>query len=73
MNNQLTKRQEQILKLLLAGYTQQEICKTLSLHTNTVSDYKRAVMKKWNAENIIELVVKSIKKGYLDMSEKRFK
>jgi DNA-binding NarL/FixJ family response regulator len=72
MNPKLSKRQVQILKMILAGYTQQEICEILDLHTNSVSGYKRIIMDKWGVENMIELVVESIKRGYLEMDEKRF-
>jgi hypothetical protein len=29
-------------------------------------------MEKWDVENIVELIVKSIKLGYLDMNEEHF-
>ncbi|MBD78549.1 MAG: hypothetical protein CL840_06495 [Crocinitomicaceae bacterium] len=71
MEAQLPKRQKQVLKLMLAGYTQQEICKLLNLHTNTVSCYKKIIMEKWDAENMVELVLESIKRGYLEIEEEK--
>jgi DNA-binding NarL/FixJ family response regulator len=72
MKTKLSDRQRQVLKLILAGYSQKEICSALDLHSNSVCTYKRIIMEKWNVENLIELVVKSIKLGYLDIDEERF-
>ena len=70
MKTTLSKRQKQVLKLFLAGYSHQEICKVLNLHTNTISCYKKIIMDKWEVKNIIELTVESIKRGYLEIDEK---
>ncbi|MBD77719.1 MAG: hypothetical protein CL840_02105 [Crocinitomicaceae bacterium] len=72
MNRMLTRREEQILKMLLAEYTQPEICKVLKLHCNTVSDAKRRVMEKWNVLTMVGLVKEGIKRGYLELEEDHF-
>lgn len=65
----LSKRETQILKLLLAEYTQTEICKVLNIHANTVSSAKRQIMKKWQVNSIIGIVKEAIKQGYLELEE----
>ena len=65
----LSKREEQVLKLLLAEYSQVEICQLLELSYSRVSDIKRIIMQKWGVETMISLVIKSIKLGYLEVEE----
>ena len=67
MKKELSKRQRQILKMILAGYSQQEICKILNLHTNTVCSYKRLIMDKWEVETTVELIIEAIRRGYLEI------
>ncbi|MFT6504157.1 MAG: DNA-binding NarL/FixJ family response regulator [Crocinitomicaceae bacterium] len=69
MIKSLSKREEQVLKLLLAEYSQVEICQLLELSYSRVSDIKRIIMQKWNVETMISLVIKSIKMGYLEIEE----
>lgn len=69
MVKSLSKREEQVLKLLLAEYSQVEICQLLELSYSRVSDIKRIIMQKWNVETMISLVIKSIKMGYLELEE----
>lgn len=69
MKTELSKRQKQVLKLFLAGYTHQEVCRTLGLHTNTISCYKKIIMEKWDVKNMVELVIESIKRGYLEIEK----
>jgi DNA-binding NarL/FixJ family response regulator len=71
MKTTLSKRQKQVLKLFLAGYSHQEVCKALGLHTNTISCYKKIIMDKWEVKNMIELTVESIKRGYLEIDTDR--
>ena len=72
MTRSLSKREEQVLKLLLAEYSQVEICGLLNLSYSRVSDIKRIIMQKWDVETMISLVIKSIKLGYLEIEEDSF-
>ena len=72
MIRSLSKREEQVLKLLLAEYSQIEICSLLNLSYSRVSDIKRIIMQKWNVDTMISLVIKSIKLGYLEVEEDSF-
>lgn len=69
MVTELTKRQEKVLKLYLAGYTPTEIGKIMNIHMNTVCSYKRIIMDKWGVENNIELIIEAVRKGYIEIEE----
>lgn len=69
MNNELSKREEQILKLLLAEYSHNEICRSLSLSYSRVSDAKRFVMAKWGVNSTIGLIKEAIRRGYLELDQ----
>ena len=72
MKRNLSKREEQILKLMLAEYSQNEICNLLNLSYSRVSDVKSIVMEKWGVKSMIGLVKESIKQGYLELEEDSF-
>ena len=57
----LTHREEQILKLISQGYTNQQVAEQLSISVRTVEVHKSNVMKKINVHNIAELVLYAIK------------
>ncbi|MBD81288.1 MAG: hypothetical protein CL840_20390 [Crocinitomicaceae bacterium] len=65
----LSRREKQIVKMLLAEYTQLEIAKTLGIHPNTVSDTKRRIMEKWHVKTMVGIVKEGIRKGYLEMED----
>lgn len=69
MNRELTKKQEKVLKLYLAGYKPKEIGKLLGLHINTVCSYKSIVMEKWEVENNVELIIEAVRRGYIEIEE----
>lgn len=69
MKTALSEKQEKVLKLYLAGYTPTEIAEIMGLHINTVCTYRSIVMEKWEVENLIELIVESIRRGYLELEK----
>lgn len=69
MYKELSKRETQVLKMLLAEYRPVEISKALNLHPNTITGYKRNIMKKWGVNSIIGLVKEGIKRGILELDE----
>lgn len=69
MRKSLSNREEQILKLLLAEYSQIEICNILKLSQGRVSDVKAMIMEKWEVDTIVGLVKKAIERGYLDIED----
>ena len=69
MNTNLSKREKQVLKMLLAEYSQKEICDVFNLHANTVCGVRRNIMKKWGVSSMIGLVKEAIKQGYLELED----
>lgn len=67
MKRVLSKREEQVLKLLLAEYSQNEICEALDLSYSRVNDVKMIIMKKWGVETMVGLVLESIRLGFLEV------
>ncbi len=65
----LSRRETQILKLLLAEYTPTEISKALEIHLNTVCGTRRSVMNKWKVNSMVGLVKEGIKRGYLELED----
>ena len=51
----LSKREKEIMELLLNGENNKSISKALSLKSNTVSTYKKLIFYKMGVNNIIEL------------------
>lgn len=56
---QLSKREIQVLRLLINGRRNTEIAMALSISDKTVSTYRTRLMKKLNAKNIIDLARKT--------------
>ncbi len=67
MVTELTKIQEKVLKLYLAGYTPTQIGKIMGIHMNTVCCYKTIIMEKWEVENNVELVIEAVRRGYVEL------
>lgn len=65
----LSTREKQILKMLLAEYTQKEISETLELSYSRVNDVKTKIMEKWCVTTMVGLVKESIRQGYIDMED----
>lgn len=51
----LSKREKEIMELLLNGENNKSISKALSLKSNTVSTYKKLIFYKMGVSNIIDL------------------
>lgn len=69
MQKSLSKRETQVLKMLLAEYRPIEISRALNLHPNTITGYKNSIMKKWNVTSMVGLVKEGIKQGILELDE----
>lgn len=72
MTKKLSKREKQVLKMLLAEYSQIEISETLNLSYSRVNSVKQIIMEKWEVETMIGLVKEGIKQGYLELEEDTF-
>lgn len=59
----LSKREKQVLKLIVAGKTSRDIAKELGISKRTVDVHRAKIMEKLQIENIAELVKFSISHG----------
>ncbi|MBO4316116.1 MAG: response regulator transcription factor [Prevotella sp.] len=64
MQVELTPQELNVLRLVAAGATSQQIANQLYVSVNTVEFHRRRIMKKMNASNMAELIKKAIEKGY---------
>jgi DNA-binding CsgD family transcriptional regulator len=65
MNRLLSKREEQVLKLLLAGFMQKQIAQELEISESRVQDVKSIIKKKWEVNTEIDFILAAIRLGYL--------
>lgn len=52
----ITKREKEILSLIIQGFTNKEIAEKLTISKRTVDVHREHIMKKCNAKNSIELI-----------------
>lgn len=64
-NSLFTKRENQVLYLSLEGLPIKIIADKLSISTRTVEKYRSQLMKKSGANNIVEVIVFSLKNGLI--------
>jgi DNA-binding NarL/FixJ family response regulator len=51
----LSKREKQVLELMLKGALVKDICKSLDLKSSTISTFKKNIFTKTGTSNVIEL------------------
>ena len=59
----LTKREYEVLKLIIKGKTNPQIADLLIISENTVKAHIGKLMTKFQSSNRVEIVVKAIKNG----------
>jgi two-component system nitrate/nitrite response regulator NarL len=67
----LSIREDQILRLLLAGKTNKAIASILSITENTVKHYMSILMQKLNARNRLEVVIAAQKLQDMSLGDRR--
>lgn len=65
----VTPRRQQILMLLMQGYTQVEIAKILGLHLNTVKNHVNEAHRGLNCRTSVAAVIKCLKLGIFKLEE----
>ncbi len=64
-SEELSEREMEVLKLLAAGYTSQQVGNQLALSAKTVETYKARVMEKLNLQSRVDLVRYALRHGLL--------
>jgi DNA-binding NarL/FixJ family response regulator len=60
----LTRREKQILALVVQGYTSKVIAGKLNLSPRTVDHHRSNLLKKFNMKNSVDLVNYALRNGY---------
>lgn len=64
--NLISRREEEVLKLIANEYTNEEIAKKLSLSKRTIDSHRQNIINKIQAKNTAGLIRFAIKQGLLD-------
>jgi len=64
----LTRRELQVLSLIVGGQSNAEIADALSISTNTVNNHRASIMRKLNVHSMAELMAYALREGLLDAS-----
>lgn len=65
-NDNLTKREQDVLNYISRGLSTKEIAHELFLSENTVENHRKSIFRKMQVKNVVELMVKAISMGYID-------
>ena len=63
---QLTQREKEILKLVVAEYSNNEIADTLNISIRTVNAHKGNLIEKTGAKNVVGLIMYALRNGIVD-------
>jgi DNA-binding NarL/FixJ family response regulator len=63
----LTRREKEILKMVMEGFSNQEIANSTFVSIRTVETHKNNIMTKLNLKNTVELVKYAIKNQFFDL------
>jgi len=64
---QLSKREKEVLRLILDGKLTKEIASILSISKNTVENHRAKLFKKLKVSNLAELIKQATQMGYVDI------
>ena len=64
-NHILTKREKQVLQLIIQLYSNSEIAKQLSISATTVKTHRQNIMKKLDAHNLIALIRYACRESFI--------
>lgn len=62
----LTDRQQEVLKHMIAGYSNPQIAEILSVSLSTVKAHVSAIIEKFKVKTRVEVTREAIRKGYCD-------
>lgn len=67
MNNELSKRERDVLELVAKGMTNKKIADNLHISPVTVMTYVTNLKNKLTANSKLQLVIEAIKRGLIDV------
>ena len=69
MTDDLTPREQEVLKLIAEGLSNSEIAGQLIISAKTVDRHRENIMRKLNLHNRVDLVKYALRKGLIDLEE----
>lgn len=63
---QPSQRELEVLKAIAGGLTSKEIARSLYISENTVEAHRKSLFLKFEARNIADLVMKAVRRGYIN-------
>ncbi len=67
MNNILTERELEVLKLVICGKTNKEIAEELMVSTHTIKAHVSAIMQKLGGRTRVDIAVKALHDGVIQL------
>lgn len=64
----LSKREQQVLALLVAGKSNREVAQTLCISHKTVEKHRASLMQKLNVGSLAQLLTLAVREGLVDLS-----
>ena len=61
---ELTKREKEILQLVVKGYTSKKMAEKLNLSQRTIDHHRSNLLRKFNRKNSIDLVNFAVRNGF---------
>lgn len=65
----LTKREKEIVALILNGLSNLEMAQELSLKANTISTFRKSIYEKLSINNDVDLTLLAIREGILEVPQ----
>lgn len=63
--HELTKREEEVLQLVVQGYTSKKMAEQLQLSQRTIDHHRSNLLRKFNRKNSIDLVNYAVRNGFV--------
>lgn len=63
---QLTKREFEVLNLIVTGKSNTEIAKELSISSHTIKAHVCSILHKMSVEDRVQAAVKAVREGFVD-------
>ena len=65
MDNNLTERELEVLRLVMCGKTNREIAEELMVSTHTIKAHVSAIMQKIGGRTRVDIAVKAVRDGLI--------
>jgi len=62
----LTKREKEVLDLIMQGLTSTEIAALIFISLDTVETHRKNIIQKMNARNVVDAVVRALGMGFIN-------